>query len=72
MLDPMNLKNLVRELFYRLEVQHSIGKNADKYYNLTEEQLSTTISLLLERSGYNTKNEPSNRVILIYMLKNPF
>ncbi|HDR2401498.1 MULTISPECIES: hypothetical protein [Enterobacter] len=72
--DPMNFEEFSQGVILSLRsAVQSIEKNADKYYNLTEEQLSTTISLLLERSGYNTKNEPSNRGhIDIYVEKNHF
>lgn len=61
-IDPQGFEEFCRSVQLTLNSAiQSIEKNADKYYNLSEEQLSTTISLLIERSGYKTKNEPSNR-----------
>jgi len=51
----------------------SLESNADKFYNQSEEQLSTTIALIIESSGYKTMNEPSVRGhIDIYVEKDGF
>ncbi|ENP0646463.1 hypothetical protein [Enterobacter hormaechei] len=61
-IDPQGFDDFCRSVMLTLKgAIESLETNADKYYNLTEEQLSTTISLLIERSGFKTKNEPSNR-----------
>lgn len=61
-LDPQGFDEFCRSVQITLTgAIQSLEKHADKYYNLSEEQLSTTISLLMEKSGYKTKNEPSNR-----------
>ena len=62
LIDPQGFDEFCRSVRLALKsAVQSVEKNADKYYNLSEEQLSTTISLLLERSGFSAKNEPSNR-----------
>ncbi|KKC61688.1 hypothetical protein WG82_21370 [Citrobacter amalonaticus] len=61
-IDPQGFDEFSRSVMLTLNSAiQSLENNADKYYNLSEEQLSTTISLLIERSGFKTKNEPSNR-----------
>lgn len=61
-IDPQGFDEFCRSVQSTLNgAIQSLEKHADKYYNLSEEQLSTTISLLMEKAGYKTKNEPSNR-----------
>ncbi|EMY7639953.1 hypothetical protein ABCT75_004039 [Citrobacter freundii] len=61
-IDPQGFDEFSRSVLLSLKsAVQSIEKNSDKYYSLNEEQLSTTISLLIERAGFKTKNEPSVR-----------
>lgn len=74
LIDPKGFDEFSRSVLLKLrESVNSLEVNADKYYNQSEEQLSTTIALLLESAGFKTKNEPSARGhIDIYVEKDGF
>ncbi|PLO98234.1 hypothetical protein, partial [Klebsiella pneumoniae] len=62
LIDPQKFDEFSRSVFITLRnAVKSIESNADKYYDQSEEQISTTISLLIEKAGFQTKSEPSNR-----------
>ncbi|QDK20882.1 hypothetical protein ES815_22235 [Leclercia adecarboxylata] len=62
LIDPQKFDEFSRSVFVELrKAVRALESNADKYYNQSEEQISTTISLLLEKSGFHTKSEPSSR-----------
>lgn len=62
LIDPQKFDEFSRSVFITLRnAVKSIESNADKYYEQSEEQISTTISLLIEKAGFQTKSEPSNR-----------
>lgn len=62
LVDPQAFDEFSRSVMITLrKAVRSLEQNANIYYNQSEEQLSTTIALLLESSGFKTKNEPSQR-----------
>lgn len=62
LIDPQKFDEFSRSVFIELhKAVRLLESNADKYYNQSEEQISTTISLLLQKSGFQTKSEPSSR-----------